>query len=150
MAADLLTTAKSVLKRLGEVVAQDAELRLRLGELVRAVLALAEEPGATVASDVAAAAPPAAPIEAEPSSLAPPPSSARPAVPPAQPVLPPLAPPVAEATEAPAEVERSAAVPMGFWQPVGDEELPDMEQRCLLKAQAAQWAVQRLRLLRDG
>jgi len=140
MAEELWTAAKSVLKRLGEVVGQDAELRLRLGELVKAVLALAAEPGPGVAAAVveAVTATPAVPPQAVEAAAASPP------------VPPSVLPPVTEATTAaPAEVERRASTPAAFWT-VTDEDMPDLELRCRLKAEAAQWAVQRQRLLRDG
>ncbi len=131
MAQDLSATFRSVLDRLHELAVSDPVLRTRLRELAGAVLALTEEP------------PPAAPAAPEPAAP-PAPEPAEPTGPFAVAAAPAdLLPPAAPAPEALAAAEPSPPQ-------VGDADLPVIEERCRLKAEAARWAAERQRRLRDG
>jgi hypothetical protein len=64
---------------------------------------------------------------------------------------PPPAPPPAPAPAGPAFwAETRQRIPMAPWAPTTDADLPDVEARCRLKAEAVLWTMQRQQLLREG
>src|SRR5262249_4958968 len=63
---------------------------------------------------------------------------------------PPPPPPAAPAPAGPAFFESRQRIPMAPWAPTTDADLPDVEARCRLKAEAVRWTMQRQHLLREG
>ena len=139
MIQDLLKVLQPALERLLTVALTDAEMRGHLRELGRTLLGLAAEPQAL-------ATPPAPPVSVPP----PPPVPAAPA---AAPTLPPMEPlVVSHHTLADPGPPARSVKPEGAWPPtsVHEEDLPIIEARCRLKAEAARWAAIRARRLKSG
>jgi hypothetical protein len=137
MTDDLSAAFRSVLDRLRELATTDPVLRARLRELAGAVLELAKEPE-PVAEPAAARAEPIPsrhPSETTIPSIRQPPA--------------PSIPFRSLSSIAPTfDAVPVTAVPQ---QPqVGDEDLPIIETRCRLKAEAARWAGTRQKRLRGG
>ena len=63
---------------------------------------------------------------------------------------PPPPPPAAPAPAGPAFFESRQRIPMAPWAPTTDADLPDVEARCRLKAEAVRWTMSRQHLLREG
>src|SRR5262245_31815676 len=122
MAEDLDDALRSVLERVGELARTDPTLRTRVRSLAAALLALTEEPRPSEPAPPAAAVPP------------PPEPVTRPALADVAPM------------PAPRPVETRPPSPPQ----VSDADLPLIEARCRLKAEASRWAAARQRLLRSG
>jgi hypothetical protein len=137
MSANLLPALNALVERIVSLAAQDAQLRSELRVLARAILEATEETQETPLDTVA----PLPEVRPEPEpevdfvergSLSPP-----------------------EVSLSPSSIElnsRAGEFPerLPSWGAVTDDELPLIETRCRLKAEACRWVVRRQQMMRDG
>jgi hypothetical protein len=173
---DLLNLLKPILERLAALAVSDPECRVQLRELAFKVLALtsggpstpaaapanAEPQGKAIVSAASPSVPPAlavAPAPSVPPAPLPPPVPPAPVLetrPPPAPARLPAAPLERDTRPAPRDEEpprpappATPYIPAWQWHDVKAEELPLIEQRCRLKAEAARWAGARQRARQD-
>ena len=159
--SDLRALAQAILQATEEppaavtseaATSQESELAQDVAS-VPAPVEAGQEDGKIVAE--AAQSPPENQSTTEPEVAPPPPASVAESKPNGSILLsalpgPPPPPPPAPAPAGAASWESRQRIPMAAWAPTTDTDLPDVEARCRLKAEAVRWTMQRHHLLREG
>ncbi len=157
----MLLRLKSLVERLEELDKQDAQIRAELRHVGHTLMALADEAGPSSPADNAPKAPATTP-PSMPAPTVPAPPAPAPSVPPPAPLVPSTLSPPVPASSSPMSrtpsvspayrvaAPESSPLPPSFGPTVTDEDLPIIEARCRLKAEAARFAAARLVRLRDG